>query len=167
MIEHTLNWYNGEIFEGKFILGFGIFLLFVALLFYHYGYISTAKALFIPFLTISLFFTAVGIGGVYSNSKKVDLVEEIYHQDQYEFIKNEIKRVEGFQYLYPMSLAISLVCFIVAIFLLYFVENVHFRAIAIALIVFGSAFALIDYFSKHRANIYYQELLNYIENKGI
>lgn len=158
MIQHTLGWYNGEIFEGKFIIGFGVFLLISALLFYFNGNTPTAKALLIPLVVIGLAFTAIGVGGVYSNSKKVAQVEEIYHQNKQDFVNAEIKRVENFQYLYPMSIAISLACFLIAIGLLYFVKNVHWQAIAIALILFGSTFAAIDYFSKERAAIYYENL---------
>jgi hypothetical protein len=39
-----------------------------------------------------------------------------------------------------MSIGISLFCFAVALGLLYFVKNIHWQAIAIALILFGSCF---------------------------
>ncbi len=157
-MQYTLDWYIGEIFEGKFILGFGIILLISALLFHIYGNMPSAKALLIPLIVIGLFFTSVGVGGIYSNSKKIAKVEENYQQNNQAFVDSEIKRVEDFQYLYPMSIAISLACFLIAIGLLYFVKNIHWQAIAIALILFGSAFAAIDYFSKERANIYYERL---------
>ncbi|PKQ60732.1 hypothetical protein BZG01_20565 [Labilibaculum manganireducens] len=160
MIEYTLDWYNGEIFEGKFILGFGVFLLISAVLFHIYGNLPSAKALLIPLIVIGLFFTSIGVGGIYSNSKKVAKVEEIYLQNQGEFVDSEIARVEGFQYLYPMSIGISLTSFLIAIGLLYFVKNVQWQAIAIALILLGSAFAAIDYFSKERARIYYEKLIS-------
>ncbi|WP_321346107.1 hypothetical protein [uncultured Draconibacterium sp.] len=167
MLQHTFNWYNGEIYEGKFILGFGIFLLISGLLFNLNGSTPTAKALLIPLAVTGFFFTSIGAGGIYSNSKKVARVEESYQQNPQDFVNIEIKRVEDFQYLYPMSIAISLVCFLIAVGLLYFVKNVHWQAIAIALILFGTAFAVIDYFSKERATIYYEKLLNYTEEKAL
>lgn len=160
MIKNTLDWYNGEIFEGKFILGFGIILLISVLLFRIYGNMTTAKALLIPFIFIGLFFISVGAGGLFSNSKKIAKVEESYHQNKQDFINSEIKRVEDFQYLYTMSIAISLFCFLISIGLLYFVKNVQWQAIAIALIIFGTAFAVIDYFSKARADFYYEKLIS-------
>ena len=158
MIEQTLNWYNGEIFEGKFILGFGISLIIIALIFYFIGNTSGAKALLFPFLVTGFIFICIGTGMIYSNSQKIANVEQNYNQDNQAFINTEIKRVEDFQYLYPMSIGISLVSFLVALGLLYFVKNIHWQAIAIALILFGSAFAVIDYFSKERATIYYEKL---------
>lgn len=111
-------------------------------------------------LVISVFFVATGINMIHSNGNKIREIEAKYTQDPNEFINSEIKRVEGFQYLYPLSIGISLVCFVVALGLLYFVNNIYFQSIAIALIVFGSAFAIIDYFSKERATIYYEKLIN-------
>lgn len=157
-IQNTINWYSGEIFEGKFILGFGLFLIITSLLFYFLGNTPTAKALLIPMLVIGVFFSATGANMIYSNIKKVQEVEANYKQNSKDFISIEIKRVEGFQYLYPMSIAVSLACFLIAIGLLYFGKNVNLQAIAISLILFGGAFAVIDYFSKERATIYYEKL---------
>lgn len=158
MIQNTLNWYNGEIFEAKFISGFGLILIISSLLFYFLGSTPTSKALLIPLIVVGLFLTATGVTMGYSNSKKIAEVEQIYNQNNKAFVEAEIKRVEDFQYLYPMSIGISAVSFIIALSLLYFSKNVHLQAVAMALIIFGAGFAFIDYFSKERATIYYEQL---------
>ncbi len=107
---------------------------------------------------VGLFLTATGVTMGYSNSKKIAEVEQIYNQNNKAFVEAEIKRVEDFQYLYPMSIGISAVSFIIALSLLYFSKNVHLQAVAMALIIFGAGFAFIDYFSKERATIYYEQL---------
>lgn len=157
-MQNTINWYNGEIFEGKFILGFGFFLILTALLFYFLGNTPTAKALLIPMLVIGIFFSITGANMIRSNGKQKQEIAKKYEQNPKEFINAEIKRVDDFQYLYPMSIAISLACFLIAIALLYLTQNVNLKAIAISLILFGMAFAVIDYFSKERATIYYEQL---------
>lgn len=157
-IQNSINWYNGEIFEAKFILGFGLFFILTSLLFYFLGTSPTAKALLIPILVIGIFFSATGANMIYLNSKKVKGIEIKYHQNPKDFINLEIQRVEAFQFLYPMSITISLVCFLLAVFLIYFSKNINLQAIAISLILFGSTFTVIDYFSKERAAKYYQEL---------
>lgn len=164
MIQNTINWYNGEIFEGKFILGFGFFLILTALLFYFLGNTPAAKALLIPMLIIGLFFSITGANMIYSNGKQKQEIVKRYEQNPKEFINTEIKRVNDFQYLYPMSIAISLACFLIAIALLYFTQNIYLKAIAISLILFGMAFAVIDYFSKERATIYYEQLKSSFQN---
>jgi len=161
MIKDTFDWYNGEIFEGRFILGFGLILIISSLLFYFFGSAPSAKALLIPLLVIGLFFAVTGITMVNSNSKKMAKVEQIFQEDNKAFVKTEIKRVEGFQYLYPLSIGVSAVSFIVALSLLYFSKSVNLQAIAMALIIFGAGFAFIDYFSKERATIYYEKLTHF------
>lgn len=86
-IQDTINWYNGEIFEAKFILGFGLFLILTSLLFYFLGNSPAAKALLIPILVISVFFLATGANMIYSNNKKVKGIEARYHQNPKDFIK--------------------------------------------------------------------------------
>ncbi|WP_165590521.1 manganese efflux pump [Chryseobacterium aquaticum] len=157
-MQNTINWYNGEIFEGKFILAFGIFLILTASLFYFLGNTPTAKALLIPMLIIGIFFSITGANMIRYNGKQKQEVAKKYEQSPKEFINAEIKRVDDFQYLYPMSIAISLACFLIAIALLYFTQNVNLKAIAISLMLFGMVFAVIDYFSKERATIYYEQL---------
>lgn len=158
MLQNTINWYNGEIFEAKFILAFGFFAIVSSLLFFFLGDTPTAKALLIPMLAIGIFFSATGATMIYSNSKKVREVDRSYNQSPLTFVNAEIKRVIGFQYLYPLSIGISAVSFMIAMGILYLSKNVHLQATAIALILFGTAFAFIDYFSKERAAIYYEQL---------
>lgn len=158
MIQNTIDWYNGEIFEARFILGFGIITIIIGLSFYFLGNTPTAKALLIPLIIVGGIFIGIGATMSHSNQKKMSQIEEIYNKDNAAFIEAEKKRVEDFQYLYPMSIAISLISFLVAIGLLYFSKNVHLHAISMALIIFGAAFAVIDYFSKERAFIYYETL---------
>ncbi|MBT2560710.1 hypothetical protein J7E50_07675 [Pedobacter sp. ISL-68] len=159
MMQETIIWYNGEIFEGRIIFGFGIVLVISAMLFHFYGNTPGARALLFPILVTGVLFFAIGAGMNFSNLVKVKKAEKIYNQDRSLFLKSEIERVEGFQFMYPLSIAICLGCFLVASGLLYFTKNINFHAIAISLIVLGAVLSLIDYFSKERANIYYGSLL--------
>lgn len=158
MIQNTFNWYHGEIFEAKFILGFGLFLIIASLLFYYLGNTPAAKALLLPLAVAGFIFLSIGSNMVYLNTNKIETLQAQYDNNPTEFHQSEIQRVEDFQYLYPMSITISLVSFLVALGLLYFVKNIHGQAVAMALIMFGAAFAGIDYFSKERATIYYNQL---------
>lgn len=163
MIEHTLNWYKGEIFEAKFILAFGVATIVVASLFRYFGNTLNSKALFIPLLIVGLIFIIIGCSMACSNQKTMATVEQASKENIDEFVTGEKKRVEGFQYLYPLSLSISAVCFVIAVVFLGFMKNHHLHAIAIALTVFGFAFMVIDYFSKERSAIYYKQIINYTQ----
>ncbi len=163
MVEHTINWYKGEIFEAKFILAFGVATILVASLFRYFGSTPNSKALFFPMLIVGLIFIAIGGSMDYSNQKKMATVEQTSKENIGEFVTVEKKRVEDFQYLYPLSLSISAVCFVIAVVFLGFLKNPYLHAIAIALTIFGFAFMVIDYFSKERSAIYYKQIINYTQ----
>ena len=159
MLQNTIDWYGGEILEAKFFIAFGVFLLCSTVLLYIYGNPSSAKALIIPLIVIGILIALLGFGGVYSNSHKIVEVEQSFKQNQKEFVEAEISRVEGLNYYRPLSIAISLLCFLFAIGILYFVKNIQWQAIAIALILFGSAFTTVNYFANERTITYYNKLI--------
>src|SRR5687767_1428061 len=111
MIENTLSWYRGEIFEGKLILIFGVVTMVLAVLFRFWGSTPYAKALLIPVLIAGLLFTVIGASMVYYGQKKITTIEQSSQGYGNAFIESEKKRVEGFQYLYPLSIAVSVICF--------------------------------------------------------
>jgi mannose/fructose/N-acetylgalactosamine-specific phosphotransferase system component IIC len=158
MIENTLNWYKGEIFEGKLILLFGLVTVILALMFRLWSSTPNAKALLIPVMVAGLLFTIIGASMAFSNQKKIPTVVQSFGENKATFFESEKKRVEDFQYLYPLSMVISVICFLVAAYFLGFTKNVYLHATAIALAWIGVAFMVIDYFSKERAAIYYEQL---------
>lgn len=98
---------------------------------------------------------------VFSNQKKITTVEQSFQENKSTFFQTEKIRVEDFQYLYPLSIVLSVVCFLAAAYFLGFTKNIYLHATAIALAWVGIAFMVIDYFSKERAAIYYQQLTNF------
>lgn len=162
MVEQTLNWYKGEIFEAKFILAFGLTTAIIGFLVHYIGNTPYAKALLIPLLVTGLIFTTIGGSMLVSNQNKMVTVEQNFAKDSEQFAKTEKQRVEDFQYLYPLSLSISAVCFGLALVFLGFTKNVHLHASAIAIALFGLAFMVIDYFSKERATIYYEQIADFL-----
>lgn len=60
MIENTLNWYKGEMFEGKLILVFGLVTVVLAILFRFWGSTPYAKALLVPVMVAGLLFSVIG-----------------------------------------------------------------------------------------------------------
>jgi len=154
MIQHTLDWYNGEVFEGKIIFIFGVLLIISAFICHYYGSSAGTKALTIPLLVMGLFFAGTGASMNFINLKKIKRVPDISDQNRNSYILSELTRVNGFQYLYPLSIAVCLACFLIASALLYFARNAHFQAIAVGLILLGAGLTVIDYFSKERAAVY-------------
>jgi hypothetical protein len=162
LIEYSTQWAKGESFEGMCIAIAGVLTLGCSFLIWKYGTTVNAKALLIPIFILGLLFSAMGSYMMYANNQRVTDFQSAYQTDSEAFIQNEKKRVEGFQFMYPTSLAISAVCFLLTILAFAFSKNATFPAIGVALYVFGLSLIIIDYFSKERGQIYYEHLLNHL-----
>lgn len=155
MYQHTIAWYQGEIFEAWCIVAAGLCFGLLSVFCHFYGQSEGAKALFLPLLALAVLFLAISIPMVYSNMQAMAQVAQQYQAlGEIQFIQSELKRVADFQYLYPMSIGISSVSFAIALVLLHFNAGVKWKALAVALLILGTSFAVIDYFSKERATIY-------------
>ena len=157
-IQHTTNWIKGEIFEATIFGSFGLLTIICGLLFWKFGETPNSKAVIIPLIVVGLFFLGTAISGISGNKKKLPQYTEAYNQDKSAFIKSEKARVEGFQYLYTMTIVIASVCFLLAICAFVFTNNATLRGIGIALAIFGITGLIIDYFSKERAANYCTEI---------
>jgi ABC-type Na+ efflux pump permease subunit len=162
LIEYTTQWAKGEMFEGLCIAIFGILTLLCTLIIWKYGTTINAKALVIPSLVLGLLFSAMGSFMVYSNNNRIAEFETAYQENPMEFTQLEKTRVEEFQILYPISLAISAVFFLVTLLAFVFSKSPTFHAIGLALSVFGLALIIIDYFSKERGQIYYEHIQSFL-----
>ena len=162
-IEYSTQWAKGEIFEGLCVTLFGVLIIVCTAMLHKFGTTINAKALIIPTLIIGLLFGMLGSYMLYSNNQRINQFESEYQANPTTFIENEKKRVEEFQILYPISLAISAVCFFVTILVFTFSKSPNFHAIGVALSILGLTLIIIDYFSKERAQIYYEHILNQIQ----
>ncbi|MFV5700060.1 hypothetical protein ACM55H_16995 [Flavobacterium sp. ZT3R17] len=155
-IQHTINWVKGEIFEAYIFGAFGLLLMFSSLMLWKFGDTPNSKALIIPLIVVGIFFFGTAISGIDSNNKRLPDYKEAFNTNKTEFIQSEKARIEGFQYLYKMTIIIASICFVLAICTFVFTHNPTLRAVGIALVIFGITGLIIDYFSKERADIYYK-----------
>ncbi|MGB1294588.1 MAG: hypothetical protein ACPG6V_03850 [Flavobacteriales bacterium] len=100
-----------------------------------------------------------------NNEKALEIVGKLQIENKSEFIQKEIERVEGFQYLYTFTKYLALGLFSVSLLIFFFWDNKQAQAVAIVLIILGLSGLVIDYFSKERSEVYYQELLNEMQNE--
>jgi len=163
IIEHSISWAKGEQFEGMCIAIGGIITMVVTFLLWKYGTTPNAKSLIVPSLVLGVIFILMGITMINSNGKRPAEYQQAYESDSAQFLLDEKKRVEDFQFLYPTSLGISAVCFLITLIAFIWSKNPTFHAISIALSVMGLALIIIDYFSKERATIYYQHILQQLQ----
>jgi len=163
LIEYSIAWAKGEQFEGMCIAIGGVAVLLISSLLWKYGTTVNAKALVVPSLILGLLFILMGSYMVYSNGQRQAAFQQAYKTDSEQFLSAEKKRVEDFQFMYPTSLAISALCFLVTIIAFVWSKNPNFHAISIMLSIFGLSLIIIDYFSKERAAIYYEQILQQLQ----
>ncbi len=164
LFEHTQNWLEGELFEGTIVLVSGIILLIISLVLWKFGSTPNAKALIIPIMVVGLLFS-LGIGSMMvSNQKRIINFEKAYQENPKEFIESEKQRVEDFQVLYIYSVGFAAFSFLLTIFAFGFMENRIFQSVCIALMIVSVSLIIIDHFSKERAQIYYQHIVNEIQH---
>ncbi len=162
IIQHTHNWVKGETFEGTLILIAGLLMVIGSFLFWKFGTTLNSKYLTYTLLLIGLLFS-IGISIMFYSSKdRMDNFEEQYSENPTQFIQHEKERVEDFQSIYIYSAIFSAICFGLTIFAFLFLDSKLFQAITIGLMIIGASLIIIDYFSKERANIYYQHILKEI-----
>ena len=158
-IHHTLNWTRGEIFESSLIGLCGAFLIGAGFLFRKFGETPAAKAMFVPLLVFGGLLLATGIAGYISNTGRLTTYGNAYQENPATFVESEKQRVEDFQFLYTIVLVLAPLCFVVASALFWWTTGPTVRAIAITLVLFGLSGLIIDFFSKERADIYYEKIL--------
>jgi len=160
LVEYSVHWAKGESFEGMCIAIAGVLTLICSLLIWKFGTTVNAKSLLAPTFILGLLFSTMGSFMLYSNNKRVTEFQQAYQTDSESFIQHEKKRVEDFQFMYPTSLAITAVCFLFTILAFVYSKNPTFHSVGIVLAVFGLSLIIIDFFSKERAKIYYEQILN-------
>jgi peptidoglycan/LPS O-acetylase OafA/YrhL len=160
---HTLEWYKGEAFESILTAGFGILLLIFAILVWILGTTPGAKAMVIPLIVIGCIIAGPGISNTLSIRKSITHYEQFEPDDENAFVISEKSRVERFDSLYTFTKFLALGLFAMAILIFFFLKNQHALASGIAMIILGLSGLVIDYFSQERADVYYQEILKYLE----
>jgi hypothetical protein len=164
-IQHTTNWVKGEMFEATIFGSFGLLTIICSLLFWKFGETPNSKAVIIPLAIVGLFFLVTAISGIVSNNKRLIEFNEAFQKDRKAFLVSEKKRVEDFQYLYKTTIIIAAFSFALAICFFLFTDNHILKAIGLALIVFGLTGLIIDYFSKERADTYYEVITTNIKSQ--
>lgn len=154
LIKYTNEWLKGEIFEGKIILLFGIFLSILVFCFWKFGFSVNAKAIIIPLLFTAILHIATGGAMIFSNTKRITEFSTKHQENPQEFKEDEIKRVDSFVKLYPLTRYVSIAVIVLGFCLFNFLHSPLWKSIGLCIMVIGFSIIVIDYFSEERALIY-------------
>ena len=164
IIDHTLQWCKGEIFEGKLSLLFGVCVLIISLAYFKWGSTPGARAMFIPLLIFALFVIGAGLYLVNTNQKRIPRYEIQYIENPQQFIKNEKKRTAEFIKWYPITQKIFFVVMILGMLCLLLSNAPNIRAIGIALMLLSIYVFVLDHFSEESATFYYSKIVELSPN---
>lgn len=161
-IHYTLEWYKGEAFEASLTAYFGILLIVLALVCWIIGSTPGTQAMLIPLLVIGGIIGGSGIVNTYNNQQAIKQLESFEPDHISQFVQAEKERVEGFQSLYTFTKFLALTLFTIAILIFFFWNNKNAQATAIAMTIMGLSGLVIDFFSKERADTYYEHIILYL-----
>lgn len=160
-IEHSIWWYKGEVFESAITCCCGVLLMIMAFVFWRYGQTPGAQTIVIPLMVVGLILGGSGGYNTYTNQNMVNYLSHDNSQVEKEYIQFEKERVEGFQYLYVFTKYLATVLFLGAVLIFFLTESNWTQSIGIGMIILGLSGLVIDYFSKERADQYYQIILDH------
>ncbi|MBW2637258.1 MAG: hypothetical protein JRC86_07035 [Deltaproteobacteria bacterium] len=103
LIDHTLSWCRGEIFEGNMALLYGGVVLVISIAFWKYGRTPNARAMIIPLIVVALLFIAGGLYLNLQNQNRIADYQQSYAEDAEKFVQSEKARTEEFIKWYPVT----------------------------------------------------------------
>lgn len=164
VINDTLNWCKGEIFEGKMSLLFGVSILVISFAYFKWGSTPGARAMFLPLLGIAILTISAGIYLVNTNQKRMPRYEIQFKENPQQFLKSEKKRTADFIRWYPITQKIFFGIMILGMLFLLSSHAPNIRAIGIALMLLSFYVFVLDHFSEERATFYYSKIVEHSLN---
>lgn len=159
LIEHTLAWCRGEIFEGNMALLFGVTVLIVSLAFWKFGQTPYSKGIIIPLAMVAGLFIATGIYLNVQNHYRIRDYQQSYLENSGRFAEGEKARTEEFIKWYPVTryamagFIISGLCFLL------FAASPNWKGAGIGLVLLGFSIIFLDHFSEERALVYHKAII--------
>ena len=134
-------------------------LIAVAIAVWRLGTTPAAKSLILPLLLLGGLLLIAGVSGTISNGRRIASFTQAFEASPTQFIAAEKSRVEGFQYLYTLTLILASVSFAAAVAIFWQTHTASLRGVAVGLVLLGLSGLVIDFFAKERADTYYEAIL--------
>jgi hypothetical protein len=159
LLQHTIAWCKGEIFEGRIILLVGALVALAAFGFWKFGETPYARAAVVPLAVLALLMMATGVTMNVSNARRIHTFTEAHAADPQAFVQAEKQRADEFIAWYPRTRWIFFGIAVVGMVLMMYGSPMS-RSIGMTLIALALSIYVIDHFSEERALIYHGQILN-------
>jgi fatty acid desaturase len=152
------KWCESEIYTAKWLTAVGVVGLIVAIAFWKWGTIETARAIVLPLVAMSVLQIGIAVGTTYTNRQRIDDFREAYQDSPERFLQSEKERVAAFMPNYTVALVLGGVMLVAGFLGFALFKAPIWRAIALMCIYFTLTLFTLDYFTREHADIYQQQL---------
>lgn len=158
LIDYSIKWCESEIYTAKWLTAVGVVGLIVAIAFWKWGTIETARAIVLPLVAMSVLQIGIAVGTTYTNRQRIDDFREAYQDSPGRFLQSEKERVAAFMPNYTVALVLGGVMLVAGFLGFALFKAPIWRAIALMCIYFTLTLFTLDYFTREHADIYQQQL---------
>lgn len=162
LIDHTLAWSRGEIFEGNMALLYGLVVGVVSLAFWKYSHTPYAKGIISPLATVAILFISTGIYLNIQNHNRIPDYQKSYEANAGEFAQGEKIRTEEFIKWYTVTRYTMAGFIILGLVSLLFMASPSWKGAGIGLILLGFSVIFLDHFSEERVEVYHANIMESI-----
>ena len=158
IIEQSVAWARGEIFEATLTGIAGIAVLVLCAIAWRFGTGEAAAGLRLPLLVAGLLFLGGGVSMFRQNDELIPQMQAAHEADASAFVEAELRRVQSFDAIYLGTMVAAALLFVLAIAIFAWSASPTLRGIGVAFALVGFAALTIDFFSHERAKVYLADL---------
>ncbi|MCB9185251.1 MAG: hypothetical protein H6601_00730 [Flavobacteriales bacterium] len=157
LIDHTTTWVNGEVLQGKIMLGLGILLLLGSIAIFKSDH-ELLKGSLIPLALLTAMLCGYGGFQIFGRPPHIQAISEIYSQNPKAAIEKEITKAEKDDGIYGMAKKVWIVLLVIAAIASLFIVSDFYRGLTLGFMVLFLAMLIIDTTLHHRLQAYLEAL---------
>ena len=157
LLEHTTTWVNGEVLQGKIMLGLGILLLGATIAIFKSEH-ELLKGSLIPLGLLTLMLCGYGGFQVFGRPPHIQKVSEVFAQNPETAVKQELEKAQKDDRIYSTVKVVWIILLAIAAIGSLFISADFYKGLTIGLMVMFLSMLIIDTTLHHRLQVYMNAL---------
>lgn len=157
LIEHTTTWVNGEVMQGKIMLGIGILFLVAAGAIFKSDH-ELLKGSLIPLGLITLMLCGYGSFQIFGRPPHIQKVSELHAENPQKAIEQEMVKAQKDDKIYSTVKKAWIVFMVIVAICSLFLTSDYYRGLSIGLMLMFLSMLIIDTTLHHRLKTYMEAL---------